>query len=43
MKEFVFFLLCVFYVYSKCAWVVPLKDNEGIRMTNFFQKKEENR
>ena len=29
------FLLCVF---SKCAWVIPLKDKRGIKVTNAFQK-----
>ena len=29
------FLLCVIDIFSKCAWVVPLKDKEGI--VNAFQ------
>ena len=29
------FLLCVIDIFSKCAWVVPLKDNKGI--VNAFQ------
>ena len=31
-------LLCVIDIYSKCAWVVPLKDKKGITITNAFQK-----
>ena len=27
------FLLCVFYIYSKYAWVIPLKDKKGITIT----------
>ena len=34
-KEFCF-LLCIINVYSKYAWVVPLKDEKGI--TNNFKK-----
>ena len=35
----------VFDIYSKYAWVIPLKDKEGITITNAFQKilKESNR
>ena len=29
-------ILCV--IYSKCAWVVPLKDKKDITITNAFQK-----
>ena len=36
-KEFQF-LLCVFAIYSKYAWVVPLKDKKGITITNAFQQ-----
>ena len=25
-------------IYSKCAWVIPLKDKKGIKITNAFQK-----
>ena len=25
-------------IFSKCAWVIPLKDTKGITLTNFFQK-----
>ena len=30
----VLFSLCVIDMYSKYAWVVPLKDNKGITITN---------
>ena len=32
------FLLCVIDIYSKCAWVVPLKDKKVITIVNAFQK-----
>ena len=32
------FLLCVIYIFSKYAWVVPLKDKKGVTITNGFQK-----
>ena len=32
------FLLSDIDIYSKYAWVVPLKDKEGITITNAFQK-----
>ena len=32
------FLSCVIDVYSKYLWVVPLKDKNGITITNAFQK-----
>ena len=32
------FLLCVIDIYSKYAWVIPLKDKKGITITNTFQK-----
>ena len=32
------FLLCVIYIYSKCAWVIPLKDKRGVTITNAFEK-----
>ena len=32
------FLLCVIDIYSKYAWVIPLKDKEDITITNAFQK-----
>ena len=31
------FLLCVIDIYSKYAWVVPLKDKKGISIVNAFQ------
>ena len=31
------FLLCVTDIFSKYAWVVPLKDKKGIRIFNAFQ------
>ena len=33
------FLLCVINIFSKYAWVSPLKDKNGITITNVFQKK----
>ena len=43
-KEFTF-LLCVFDIFCKYSWVVPLKDKKGISIVNAFQKilKESNR
>ena len=32
------FLLCVIDIFSKYAWVIPLKDKRGILITNAFQK-----
>ena len=32
-------LLFVINIYSKYAWVVPVKDEKGITITNAFQKK----
>ena len=39
------FLSCVINIYSKYAWVIPLKDKKGITITNASQKilKESNR
>ena len=39
------FLLCVIDIYSKYAWVIPLKNKKGIRITDAFQKilKESNK
>ena len=37
MKDLVF-LLCVIDIYSKYAWVFPLKDKKDITTTNVFQK-----
>ena len=31
------FLLCVIYIFSKYAWVIPLKDKKCITVTNAFQ------
>ena len=31
------FLLCLIDIYSKNAWVVPLKDKKGVRIVNAFQ------
>ena len=33
------FLFCVTDIFSKYAWVAPLKDKEGISIVNAFQKK----
>ena len=32
------FLLCVIDIYTKYAWVIPLKDKKGITITDAFQK-----
>ena len=32
------FLLCVIDIFSKYAWVVPLKDKKGVSTVNVFQK-----
>ena len=37
IKGFRFFL-CVIDIFSKDAWVVPLKDKKGVTITNAFQK-----
>ena len=31
------FLLCVIDIFCKYAWVIPLKDKEGITITNAFK------
>ena len=36
------FLLHVIDIFSKYAWVVPLKDKKGITIVNAFQKKLDN-
>ena len=30
------FLLCVLDIYSKYAWVIPLKDKKGVSIVNAF-------
>ena len=39
------FLLCVIDIFSKYAWIAPLKDKEGVSIANAFQKisKESNK
>ena len=39
------FLLCIIDIFSKCIWVIPLKDKKGTTVTNSFKKilKESNR
>ena len=37
-NERIRFLLCVIDIYSKYAWIIPLKDKKGITITNAFQK-----
>ena len=32
------FLLCVIDIFSKYAWVIPLKDKKGISIVNAFQE-----
>ena len=32
------FSLCVTDIYSKYAWIIPLKDEKGITINNAFQK-----
>ena len=32
------FLLCVIGIFSKYAWVVPLKDKKGVSIAHAFQK-----
>ena len=34
----IFFLLCLIDIFSKYAWVIPLKDKKGIIITNDFQQ-----
>ena len=33
------FLLCVIDIFSKYAWVLPLKDKEGVTIVDAFQKR----
>ena len=44
-KEIRFIFVSVIDIFSKCAWVIPLKDKRGIAITNASQKtfKESNR
>ena len=32
------FLLCVINIYSKYAWIIPLKDKKGVSFVDAFQK-----
>ena len=32
------FLLCVIDIFSKYAWVIPVKDKEGISIVNAFKQ-----
>ena len=32
------FLLCVIDIFSKYAWIFPLKDKKGVNIVNAFQK-----
>ena len=36
-NEGIRFLLCVIDIYSKYAWIVPLKDKKGVSIVNAFQ------
>ena len=38
LNKGVHFLLCVIDIFSKYAWVVPLKDKKSITTANIFQK-----
>ena len=33
----IWFLLCIIDIFSKYAWVIPLKDERDITVTNGFQ------
>ena len=37
-KKGIRYLLCVIDLFSKYAWVVPLKDKKGVSVVNAFQK-----
>ena len=37
-KKGIKYLLCAIDLFSKYAWVVPLKDKRGITIVNAFQK-----
>ena len=32
------FLLCIVDIFSKYAWIVPLKDKKGVSIVDAFQK-----
>ena len=32
------YLLCTIDLFSKYAWVIPIKDKKGVTITNAFQK-----
>ena len=32
------YLLCAIYLFSKYAWVIPIKDKKGTSIVNAFQK-----
>ena len=32
------FLLCLIDIFSKYAWIIPLKDKKGVSIVNTFQK-----
>ena len=34
----IYFLLCDINIFNKYAWDIPLKEKNGIRITNDFQK-----
>ena len=34
----IWLLLCVVDIFSKCEWVIPLKDKKGITITNAYQR-----
>ena len=34
-------LLCVIDIFSKYAWVVPLKDKKGVRIVDAFQNNDD--
>ena len=37
-RERFIFLLCVIDIFSKYAWVVPLKNKKGVSVVDSFQK-----
>ena len=37
-KKGMMYLLCAIDIFSKYAWVFPLKDKRGISVVNVFQK-----